>query len=237
VREFINSDSVVFSVEVFLFKDPTDAYGIFSLIPAGDEVPFGDGAGFSESTLRFWKGPFFVRIFHNGEVSDLLKPQVLKIAQAVDKRIEVHGSPPALISLLPVKERANHSVRFLHDYIAQKNVVYIAPYNLFHLQRNTDLVFAEYYNLKSEHAFLFLIKYPNITMCQEAYQDIVKRFLKEEVKETGDLHLSKMVENRRNVEIDAIADFLLFGFEDINRDLLALRMRDLRERVIRQVGK
>jgi hypothetical protein len=39
------------------------------------------------------------------------------------------------------------------------------------------------------------------------------------------------------VEIDAIADFLLFGFEDINRDLLALRMRDLRERVIRQVGK
>lgn len=236
VREFTNSGDVHLIVEIYLFREPADAYGVFTMLPEGDKLPFGDGGGYSIGVIRFWKGAYYCKVITTGSI-EKYKDVLLLAAEAVDDKIYAAGSPPEIVSIMPSIDRTKEGLHFFHEYISQKNLLYIAPQNVLNLTRETNVVFAEYYNLKAERAHLFLVQYPSMKKCSSAYSGFVLDFLNKEPAESGGFHLKTILEDYRTVEIDKLGEYLIVGFEDNHQDLMAERMKELRQNLRQYLSK
>jgi len=228
VREFAITGDVQLIVEIYFFKSPADAYGVFTMLPAGDKLQYGDGGGYSIGVVRFWKGAYYCKIITTGSI-EKYKEVLLMAGEAVDGKIDASGSPPEIVSIMPIKDRTKEGLHFFHEYISQKNLLYIAPHNVLNLTRDTNVVLAEYYNLKAERAHIFLIQYPTDSKCRVAYKGFVSDFLGKKPAEPDNFHLKAALEDYRMVEIDRLGEYFIIGFEDNHQQLLTDRMKELRQ--------
>lgn len=231
-------DSGSLIVELYMFKEPADAFGMFSMVPAGETLPLGDGGGYVDGVVRFWKGPFLCKVFFNGGEWEFYKDAVINAGEAVDERIDITGSPPEIINIMPREDLAKYGLHYFHEYIAQKNLYYIVPYNLFNLTRKTEAVMGEYYTVKAENVKLFLVKYPSESVCSMVYRGILEDYLKETAPGSkGSFHFKKEMKDSRTVEIDRVGKYLLMGFEEIHHELLTERFRQLRDNLTAYLGR
>ena len=227
VRTFSGGVNDNLSVEVFAFKETADAYGIFSMLPEGEKYHFGSGAGYMSGVLRFWKGPYYCKIFVSGDWTHY-KNVIIKAGEAVDSKIEAVSEPPDIIRLMPEKDRVKEGLHYFHENISLKNLVYISHLNFLKLTRKTEAVMGRFYNLKAETAYLILVKYPSEKECEEAYASVLADFLKVEVQKPDNFHLKTTIEPARNVEIDRMGAWILFGFEDVQSELLSARVKEIK---------
>ena len=234
VREFVGEGDARLLVEIYKFKQSADAFGVYTLLPTDEAVDLGDGGGYSLGMVRFWKGEYCCKIFTTGDI-DKHRKLVMKAGEIVDSRIDASGSPPDMISLIPNEDRTKEGLYFFHEYISQRNLVYIASWNVLSLSRNTDAVLAKYYNLKAEQAFLFLVQYPSEEECITAYKKLIKEFLEAESPRSNDNFVSMTVDYR-NYQVDMYGRFMLFGIEDHQNELLSARIKDLRWNLQRYLG-
>ena len=73
-------------VDVFELASPEDAFGVFTHDQDGEVLAIGQGALFRYGWLSFWKGPFFVSVYAEGE-SDKARAAVFEIGRGVDAAI------------------------------------------------------------------------------------------------------------------------------------------------------
>lgn len=235
VREFAIAGDVQLIVEIYFFKSPADAYGVFTMLPADDKLQYGDGGGYSIGVVRFWKGPYYCKIITTGSI-EKYKEVLLMAGEAVDGKIDACGSPPEIVSIMPIKDRTKEGLHFFHEYISQRNLFYIAPQNILNLTRDTNVVLSEYYNLKAERAHIFLIQYPSDSECRAVYKCFVSDFLGKKPAEPDNFHLKAALEDYRMVEIDRLGEYFIVGFEDNHQQLLTDRMKELRQNLRKYVN-
>jgi hypothetical protein len=231
----LGSGSLV--VEIFMFSRPEDAFGLFSLLPVNETAAMGDGGGYSDGVLNFWKGPYFCRITFRGGEWEFYKEKIMKAGSSVDRKIDAHGSPPSLLKLMPDEGLRNNGLHYFYEYIAQRNLYYITSYNLLNLNRDTRAVLGEYYTVKAEEAKLLLIKYPDEKSCSNAYYAVVCKYLKANLPADNNYHLKKQLESTLMVEVDRLDEYLLIGFEEIHSQLLSDRFRQLKNNLLNQVNR
>jgi hypothetical protein len=222
MRNFEDSAGVNLIIELYQFKTAYDAYGMFTMLPADQELAIGDGSGYSLGMLRFWKGPYYCKIVVAGLIeNDEAGYRILaiKTAKSIETKIIETGSLPEIVSLMPAKDRAKEGLHYFHEYIAQKNLYYIAPSNVLMLSRDTETAMAVYYNIKAEKVTLFLIKFPTEKNANEAYNEISKIQLDDD----------------RNMSHKRIKEYILVGFEDHHRDLLDIKMNELEGNLNRKI--
>ncbi len=132
IREFGDSGGARLTIEIYKMDRPENAYGIFSIDPAGERWPIGADASYGSGLLRFWKGPYFVRVlcFPAGpSVEAVIRETGEKIAAAVTDE----NRRPEILSILPDTDIDPDSVCYFHRQTSLNNIHFISDENLLHL--------------------------------------------------------------------------------------------------------
>lgn len=162
-------------LDVFELASPEDAYGVFTHDQDGEDAALGQGSLFRYGWLSFWKGPFFVSIYSEGE-SDQARDAVFELGRGVAATIPTGGSLPAIVGLLPKRGLDPRSVRYLHD------PTILAAHLAFEggqvLRLGPDAVAAlGRYDLAESHASLLLVSYRDPADAGSAGSDFTELFL------------------------------------------------------------
>jgi hypothetical protein len=143
VREYVDPAGTLLVAEIYDMAAAPDAYGIFSNDPDGDVVQVGREAIYGGGLLRFWKGPYFVRLLaekETGETRSVLIGLGLRIAAAIPEG----GSKPALLACLPQERLEKKSIRYFHKQVSLNAHYYLADENVLQLDERTEAVLARY---------------------------------------------------------------------------------------------
>jgi len=143
VREYLDAAGSLLVAEIYDMATSADAFGIFSNDPDGEDVPVGREAIYGGGLLRFWKGPYFVRLLAEkemGETRGVLIGLGLRIAAAVPEG----GSKPDLLDGLPLERLERKSVRYFHKQVSLNAHYYLADENVLLLDERTEAVLARY---------------------------------------------------------------------------------------------
>jgi hypothetical protein len=94
------------TVEIFRFPDFVKAFGAYSLRKQGNyQVLSLANESFSNAhSIHLWRGPFYVRIFGQGDL--------LKLAASVADKMPAAPGKPAVFNFLPENFRVPHSERY-----------------------------------------------------------------------------------------------------------------------------
>ena len=162
-------------VDVFELATPADAYGVFTHDQDGEEIQIGQGALFRYGWLSFWKGPFFVSIYAEGE-SDEARYAVLDLGQVIAAAIPAEGPLPTIVQHLPVRGLQPRSVRYLHHPNILATHRHVSTENL--LQLGTEALAAlGRYRHEDETAHLLLVSYSNPATAAQASEAFKEAFL------------------------------------------------------------
>ena len=94
------------TVEIFRFPDFVKAFGAYSLRKQGNYqvLSLANESFANVHSIHLWRGPFYVRIFGEGNL--------LKLAASVADRMPAAPGKPAVFSFLPDNFRVPHSERY-----------------------------------------------------------------------------------------------------------------------------
>jgi len=235
VRSFQMPDEGVLKVELYMFKSPADAYGMFTMLPVEKEIDLGNGGGFDLGTLRFWEGKYFCKVFLTWSDWYYYKDVILAAGKAVDDNIEPSGEIPPLVNAMPERDRKKSGIYYFYDYIALKNLMYITHFNLFNLNMSTEAVLGEYSKL-TEEVKLLLIRYPSEKECDEAYKTVLEEYIHSPQPQKG-YFLEAQMESALTVQIDRRGRYLIFGMEYGREELLSHRFEELRANLLEFIQK
>jgi len=143
VREYLDAAGSLLVVEIYDMATAADAFGIFSNDRDGEDVPVGREAIYGGGLLRFWKGPYFVRLLaekETGGTRGMLTGLGLRIAAAIPQG----GSKPALLGCLPLERLEKRSVRYFHKQVSLNAHYYLADENVLLLDEGTEVALARY---------------------------------------------------------------------------------------------
>ncbi len=143
VREYLDAAGSLLVAEIYDMTTAADAYGVFSDGPDGEDVAVGREAIYGGGLLRFWKGPYFVRLLaekEEGETKSVLLGFGLKVAAAIPEG----GSKPALLGCLPPERLEKKSVRYFHKQVSLNVHYYLADENVLLLDERTEVALARY---------------------------------------------------------------------------------------------
>lgn len=143
VREYTAAAGSLLVAELYDMASAADAYGIFSNDPDGEDVRVGHEAIYGGGLLRFWKGPYFVRLLAEKETEEtkgLVTGLGLRIAAAIPE----DGSKPALLGCLPQERLDRKSVRYFHKQVSLNAHYYLADENVLLLDERTEAVLGRY---------------------------------------------------------------------------------------------
>ena len=235
VRTFNYEDYIDLVVEVYLFKNDFDAYGMFSMLPVDESLNLGDGGSISVGVLRFWKGPYYCKIYLTGDYER--HNAVLKAAaEVVNGKIDDHGVPPKLVRVMPETERKREGLHYFHDHIAQKNLYYISPSNILDLSLHTEVVMGEYLTINAEEATLFLVEYPDEDKCRTVLERAANSLFEEPPARLTASSFSALTTDHRWCEIRQEGNYLMIGFSPYNGDYLGKRMAELEQKLAEYCG-
>ena len=143
VREYVDAANSPLVAEIYDMSTSADAYGIFSSDQDGEAVRVGREALYGGGLLRFWKGPYFVRLLAEKETAEtrgVLTGLGLKVAAA----IPVDGTKPPLLDALPAEHLDKKSVRYFHKQVSLNNLYYLADENVLLLDEGTEVALGQY---------------------------------------------------------------------------------------------
>jgi hypothetical protein len=214
VREYIDAAGSPLVAEIYDMAAAADAFGIFSNDPDGEDVPVGREAIYGGGLLRFWKGPYFVRLLaekETGETKSVLIGLGLRIAAAIPEG----GSKPALLGCLPLGRLEKKSVRYFHKQVSLNAHYYLADENVLLLDEGTEVALARY---KAEwgKAMLLVCRYRTPADARRAYVKFRRAFF----SPGGDPNVGTTIEKIENGEFAGArltGPFLILVFESPDR--------------------
>jgi len=170
------------TVDIYDMGADANAFGIYSTqrYPEADYVEVGGQGFFTEASLEFWKGRYFVKISTVGSLEALdveraaspLRDVMTRFGQHISSKIEGEAKQPDILSYLPEKGYvANSAVFALRDIMGQSFL--------------KNGVVAEYI-IDGTTSRLFLTQYPSPEEALEAFNSYSK-FLKDSGGEIEDI--------------------------------------------------
>lgn len=90
-------------LEIYLMKDQSAAYGIYSnnSLGTGRKTAIGDESRIYNYYLLFWKGRYFISIVSSDTSGGKAAAAMRALAASIDKNIPGHGAKPPLLRALP----------------------------------------------------------------------------------------------------------------------------------------
>ena len=181
VRDFENSTGARLTVEIYEMNRSENAYGIFSTDSVGTHISVGADASYGDGLLRFWKGPFFVRILcypSSPPIEALIQDIGKGIADLIDSDSR---RPESLLSLLPETGLAADSVCYFHRQTSLNNIRFLSDENLLGLGDNVDAITWEEILKDEESAQNRLrqiaLRYPSDSAAQEASGAFAEKYI------------------------------------------------------------
>ncbi|MBI5115398.1 hypothetical protein HZA56_02895 [Candidatus Poribacteria bacterium] len=181
VREFENSAGARLTVEVYEMNRSENAYGIFSTDSAGKRIPVGADASYGDGLLRFWKGPFFVRIlcYPSDPATEALVQNIGKgIADLINSDSR---RPESLLSLLPDIGVAADSVCYFHRQTSLNNLRFLSDENLLGLGDNVDAItweeILENKESSQNRPRQIVLRYPSESAAREASRNFTEKYI------------------------------------------------------------
>jgi hypothetical protein len=153
------------TVDIYDMGADANAFGIYSVqrYPEAEYVEIGGQGFFTEASLEFWKGRYFIKI-STAASSEALRDVMTRFGQHVSSKIKGALNPPTILSYLPEKGYVNNSAVFaLRDIMGQSFL--------------KNGVVAEYM-INGGTSRLFLTQYPSSEEALEAFGKYSK-FLKD----------------------------------------------------------
>ncbi len=178
VRRYSGNGNDEILVEVYDMGKAIDAYGIFSIENADEEIGIGQGSEYGGGLLRFWKNSYFISIMTTGD-EKTAAPVMKKIAKILESKIDSTGDKPDSVSSLPqLSERGFNlkKTRFFHQFSILNRLYYLADENILKLGRNTDCLLAMYEHGGSR-IYLLMARYLSIKEAEEAYALFIKSYM------------------------------------------------------------
>ena len=145
-------------VEIWQVDTPSNAYGLFTMLRAGESVSIGNlGDADPGRRVDFWQDQVFVRVFSLApEDADTLESFAGKISSALPSG----GRVPLLIERLPREGLAERSEIFFHHETSIQDRLWLGGKNILGLGPETDAVLAQYL-IGDAVAWLLLVEYPD----------------------------------------------------------------------------
>jgi hypothetical protein len=137
VREFRNDANARLTVEIYQMNNSENAYGIFSMDSAGEQWPVGADSSYGDGLLRFWKGPYFVRILcFPADTSTAAT--IRKMGNGIAGSIAAESRRPEILKLLPLSNVLRHTVCYFHRQTSLNNIRFLSAENVLHLGDDVD---------------------------------------------------------------------------------------------------
>jgi len=108
-------------IEIYQLKDPLNAWGKYAdeIYPEAQIAKVGADGYTGSNLVNFWAGEYYVKIRSVGEKPEV-KPELMKLAQAVAAKVTTPGAAPREAALFPPLNMVAHSARFIpSDVLAQ----------------------------------------------------------------------------------------------------------------------
>lgn len=179
VRRFEKPGQPSIMAELYEMASSEDAYGVFSFEHQDEPVGIGQGSEFGGGLLRFWKVKFFVSVYAEGEAKEV-EPAILSVGRTMAESIPGAGPEPRIIQYLPGQALGlvDKSIRYLKSHVLLNQRFFVSHQNILNLSRETEAALATYLRDR-EKVHLLLVRYPNSTKAEEAFQSFTKAYMPE----------------------------------------------------------
>jgi hypothetical protein len=108
-------------VELYQMKDPLNAYGKYSeeRNPDYEFLKVGNEGYSGGTSVNFWVGQYYGKIT-TFEEKDGVKPELVKLAQAIAAKVPAPGAEPREVGYFPNENQVAHSTKYIpKDVLAQ----------------------------------------------------------------------------------------------------------------------
>lgn len=170
IQDYISKNEKSISLEIFEMTTPESAYGIytFKASPEGKELNLGNRGQLADYYLNFWKGNILVTLTGFDEDEETING-LLEIARVVESEIEISGTRPPLVSLLPKKNLVPQSIKYFMGNLGLYNSYSFFTKDVFGLKEGVKGDYRDGYSL-------LLIDYEDNVECQKKLNEAKKSF-------------------------------------------------------------
>jgi hypothetical protein len=164
-----NDDSL--QIEIYDMTDDTAAFGIFSInkSPRAKDVPVGGGGQQYSDMVSFWQNDYYVVVRFFGR-ADAQGNVTLDVARDIERKIGTdRGTAPAVVSLLPTRDKVEGSDVVLRGNIALSQIYYVGDDEPFGLAPGTEAAGATY-QVGDDSFRLLVVNYDSQGALDDAFE-------------------------------------------------------------------
>jgi len=204
VQDYQDPKGRSITLEIFEMDGPESAYGMFTFksTPKGRLYEIGQEARLEDYYLNFWKGPCLVTLTGFDEGRECAEG-LLRIARAVNGKMPLKGSRPALVDRLP-KEWATSRLVYVRGLLALNNIHTFFPQDAFR--------FKEGLAAERDNSKIFILRYETPAEAQRRFQAVVEAFGQspayKDVKRSRDDYFEAVDERGRRVNVQTFDDLI-----------------------------
>ena len=132
VQDYRDKNGRSITLEIFEMDGPESAFGMFTFksTPKGRPYGIGQEARLEDYYLNFWKGPCLVTLTGFDAGQECVQG-LLQIARAVNARMPLKGSRPALMEILPKEWATASRLIYFRGLLALNNIHTFFPQDVF----------------------------------------------------------------------------------------------------------
>jgi hypothetical protein len=228
VREYARPSGAPLVAEIYDMGGAADAYGISANDRDGEEAAVGRDGLYGGGLLRFWKGPYFVRLLsepETGTTRRLLEEMGRTIAAAIPE----DGRRPRIMDCLPVERLDRKSLRYFHKQVSLNSHYYLADENVLMLDEGTEAALATYRE-GWEKAMLLVCRYRSTADARRAYLRFGRAYFSVKVDSGGGPVVEK-IETGKYAGARQADAFLILVFESPARAACASLLRTAESKI------
>lgn len=142
--EYQNGETSII-IDVYDMTAPEGSFGIYSLnrYPEANYVGIGNEGILMGTTLDFWKGRYFCKVY-SFDMSEKYQKDVINFGGRLASKIEEAGEEPSVVRKLPQNGLIPGTAMFFSRKLGLDNIHYVAEENILKLGAETRGAVAEY---------------------------------------------------------------------------------------------
>jgi hypothetical protein len=192
VRTYAGPDGASATVEIYDMTEARDAYGLFTNDLEGEAAGVGRESLYQAGRLRFWKGPFFVRL--SGPAGNAgIKGTLHNLGRRIASAIPVDPLKPKLVGCLPEDKLNRRSVRYFHKQESLDTAYFLADETVLGLDATTEAVVGQY-DVPGGEATVLVCRYPSQDAARRAFRRFSRDYFSLKADPASPMVLEKLAE-------------------------------------------
>ena len=165
IQSYINYDEKYINLEIFEMTDPAAAFGAFTFKRGddGEILYIGDGAFLEGYYLNLWKGPYIITLIGLDTEADMRK-SLIYLAESIVQKIEVTGTRPPIVELLPKGRLKKGSIKYIRGNMALFNIYEFDRADIFGIREGVYAVL--------EGRDIFIFQYSDSSIAKSRFSNV-----------------------------------------------------------------